>query len=236
MAERPVYVPRPYSSALVEEVFLSLTWNPGFASVQKDKNIKALHEAAAAIGIQNVLEVSSKSDSKRGQHLSAFYLKVQSSKLGEIPLESAFQGSKVFANGGPYIDLYRKGAREAKTDPRIRDSGPIVAFEFEGKRWPIEPKTVFYDWLYIGCLYPHRVWAMKLTEYGGFSDIEFNPYRSINCQARSIALFLSLLRCGKLDAAVRSPEDFIGVLVDSDYRPQLRTEDFLPRKMFTGTR
>jgi hypothetical protein len=235
MAERPIYVPRPNTGALVEEVFLPLVWNPGFAAVQKEKNIKALHEAAAAVGIRNVLEVSSKSDSQRGKHLSAFYLKVRSKKTGEIPLESAFQGSKVFTHGGPYVDLYRKEAREAKTDPRIRDSGPIVAFEFEGERWPLEPKTVFYDWLYIGCLYPHREWATKLTAYGGFSDIEFNPYRSINCQARSVALFLSLLQRGKLDEAVQSPADFIRILVNSDYRPQLRDEDFLPRKMFMGT-
>src|SRR4051812_6220059 len=96
MAERPVFIPAPDSPQLVREVFLSLRWNPGFAAVQKEKNVRALHEAAAAAGIRNVLEVSTKSDSKRGQHLSAFYLKVQDEQLGELPLESAFQGSKVF--------------------------------------------------------------------------------------------------------------------------------------------
>ena len=233
MAERPIYIPNPNSRALVEEVFLSLHWSSGFAIVQKEKNIKALHEAAAAAGIRNVLEVSSKSDKQRGQHLSAFYLKVQNERLGEIPLESAFQGSKIFERGGPYTDLYHKEPREAKKDHRIRESGSLVAFEFDGFCWPLEPKTVFYDWLYIGCLYPHREWATKLLVYGGFSDIEFNPFRSINCQARSVALFLSLMTRGDLDEAVQSPSNFIRVLRNSDYRPQLRTEDFAPGRLFT---
>lgn len=236
MAERPIYIPKPHSRALVEEVFLSLHWNSGFAVVQKERNIKALHEAAAEAGIRNVLEVSSKSDKQRGQHLSAFYLKVQNERLGEIPLESAFQGSKVFERGGPYTDLYLKEARDAKKDQRIRESGSLIAFEFDGFRWPLEPKTAFYDWLYVGCLYPYRDWATKLFAYGGFTDIEFNPFRSINCQARSVALFLSLMKRGDLDEAIQSPADFIRILRNSDYRPQLRSEDFMAGRLFTGTR
>lgn len=65
-----------------------------------------------------------------------------------------------------------------------------------------------------------------------FSDIEFNPFRSINCQARSIALFLSLMKRGQLDEAVKSPASFIKTLKDSEYRPQLRSDDFTPRGLF----
>jgi hypothetical protein len=200
--------------------------------VQKEKNIKALHEAAERAGHPNILEVSTKSDNKRGQHLTAFYLKVKSEGLGEIPLECAFQGSKVFERGGPFIDMYEMDVREAKKDPRLRESGILVAFEFEGIRWPLEPKTAFYDWLYAGCVYPYRDWAEKLYTYDGFSDIEFNPFRSINCQARSIALFLSLMKRGQLDEAVKSPASFIKTLKDSEYRPQLRSDDFTPRGLF----
>ena len=233
MAERPIFIPRPENRAMVEEIFLTLTWSPGFAVTQKEKNVKALHEAALAIGIKNILEVSTKSDKQRGQHLSAFYLKVCDKRIGEIPLECAFQGSKVFEFGGPFVDLYRKDAREAKRDERLRESGKLVAFEYDNFRWPLEPKTAFYDWLYINCLYPHREWARKLFAYGGFSDIEFNPYRSINCQARSIALFLSLMKNLKLDEAAESPQNFIRVLCDSAYRPQLRSDDFVPKRLFT---
>jgi hypothetical protein len=224
MAERPVFVPAPESAELVREVFLSLHWSPGFAVVQKEKNIKALHEAAALAGIRNVLEVSTKSKSKRGRHLSAFYMKVAHGRLGEISLESAFQGSKVFERGGPFLDLYQSKARTAKKDLRLKDSGKLVAFEFDGFRWPLEPKTAFYDFLYARCVYPHREWAVKLLDYGGFSDIEFNPFRSINCQARSIALFLSLLKRDLLDDAIASPVAFLRVLSESRYRPHLREE------------
>ena len=90
MAERPVFVPAPDSPELVKTVFLSLKWHSGFAAVQKEKNIKALHLAAASAGYQNVLEVSTKSEKNRGQKLSAFYLKVKSVQLGEIPLDVRF--------------------------------------------------------------------------------------------------------------------------------------------------
>lgn len=218
MAERPIFVPAPNDPELVKEIDLRLKWHPGFAPAQKEKNVVALHEAAAAAGYSPVLEVSSKSAEKLGRHLSAFHLKVRS-RIGEIPLESAFQGSKVFERGGPFTDLYAADAREAKRDPRLRESGRIVAFEFDGDRFPIEPRTAFYDWLYINTIHPHREWLQRLNRYAAFSDIEFNPERSVNCQARSCALFVSLMTNGLLDAAVESPQAFIGTLVAHAYRP-----------------
>ncbi|SRR5713101_410986 len=236
MAERPIFVPAPDSPELVKEVFLPLRWHSGFASVQKEKNIKALHKAAEAAGYRNVLEVSTKSENQRGQHLSAFYLKVKSERLGEIPLECAFQGSKVFERGGPFTDLYRMDVREAKRDRRLKESGALIRFYFDGVDFPPEPKTVFYDWLYVNCIYPYREWATKLYAYGGFSDIEFNPHRSINCQARSIALFLSLMKLSLLDEAVKSPSHFINLLLRFAYRPKLRTEDKAQSALFSNRR
>jgi Family of unknown function (DUF6977) len=232
MAERPIFVPHPESEELVKEVFLQLVWSPGFALVQKEKNIEALHKAAEAAGYHNILEVSTKSQYKRGQHLSAFHLKVRTKLLGDIPLESAFQGSKVFENGGPFVNLYEMEARDAKKNPRLRESGKLIGFQFEGMDWPLEPKTAFYDWLYTGSLYTHRDWIKKLSFHAGFSDIEFNPYRSINCQARSIALFLSLMKRKELDDAIKSPASFLKVLQNSSYRPQLRSDDFASRELF----
>lgn len=222
MAERPIFVSKPASAQLVEEVFLQLKWHPGFAAVQKEKNIRALHEAAARTGHLNILEVSTKSGNPRGQELSAFNLKVRNEGRGGVPLECVFQGSKVFERGGPFVDLYSMDVRSAKKDPRLKESGKLVAFEFDGSRWPLEPKTVFYDWLYVSCIYTSLDRAQELFQYGGFSDIEFNPFRSINCQARSIALFLSLMQRGELGEAVKSPSDFLRVILNSDYRPDLR--------------
>ena len=97
---------------------------------------------------------------------------------------------------------------------------------------PLEPKTAFYDWLYAGSLYPHRDWIRKLSFHDGFSNIEFNPFRSINCQARSIALFLSLMKRKELDDAIQSQTAFLKRLQTSSYRPQLRSDDFASKELF----
>lgn len=235
MAERPVFIPAPESDALVREVFLPLTWHSGFAHVQKEKNIAALHEAAAQRGLTPLLEISSKSKSERGRHMSAFHMTVPTKCCGRVKLELAFQGSKVFEHGGPYTDLYRKGDSEigqAKRDPRLQQSGRLVGFSFEGTDFPLEPKTAFYDWLYCTFLWDHRDWATKLYAYAGFTDIEFNPQRSINCQARSAALFLSLMKRCELESALQSPTSFVNTLLRSTYRPALRAEHTTGQDLF----
>jgi len=169
--------------------------------------------------------------------MSAFHMKVEVHGCGRIPLELAFQGSKVFAHGGPYTDLYQKGDREigeAKRDPRLKESGPLVGFRFNGVDFPLEPKTAFYDWLYCSFLFEYKDWALKLYSYAGFTDIEFNPNRSINCQARSAALFLSLMKRGELDEALRSPSNFIAILRAAEYRPELRSDHFATHALFAA--
>lgn len=219
MAERPIFIPSPTSPGLVRELPCQFVWNPGFAPIQKRKNIRALHEAAAAVGCSPLLEVSTKSDEKLGQHLSAFNLKVRANG-GEIPLESAFQGSKVFERGGPYTDLYSAEPRAARRDPRLQDSGRLLRFNFDSLYFPLNPKTAFYDWLYVKSLLPHREWLACLEQYAGFTDIEFNPERSINCQARSCALFVALRSKDLLESALQSPESFLELMSDYTYLPQ----------------
>ena len=221
MAERPIFIPEPDSSRLVHEIPMRLTWHPGFAASQKKKNVLALHESAARAGYAPLLEVSTKSDEKIGQRLSAFNLMVHSDSLGAIPLEKAFQGSKVFERGGPYTDLYTvEDVRDAKRDIRLKESGPLTGFKFENVWFPLEPKTAFYDWLYVTALYEHREWLRKhLLKYAGFTDIEFNPERSFNCQARSSALLVTLLKNDWIDEAVSSPSAFLRLLSSRDYRP-----------------
>jgi len=61
-------------------------------------------------------------------------------------------------------------------------------------------------------LYPHREWLQRRAEWAGFTDIEFNPERSLNCQARSFAAFISLQKRNQLDAAVSSFQNFKSVM------------------------
>ena len=39
----------------------------------------------------------------------------------------------------------------------------------------------------------------ELIDYDAFTDIEFNPQKSINCQAKSAALFVGLVKQGSID-------------------------------------
>lgn len=211
MAQRPLFVPSCVGLRLVREVMVSFPWSAGLATVQKKKNIVAMHEAAAAYGFAPLLEISTKSERKLGQRMSAFNLSVELATGRSIPLECAFQGSKVFEQGGPYTDIYHLDGRSAKNDVRIRNSGKIIGFRLEGVDFPSEPKTAFYDWLYVRALAPHEEYLQRLEEFAGFTDIEFNPQKSINCQARSCALFVSLSRKGLLQQVAHNPERFLEV-------------------------
>ncbi len=211
MAERPVFVPSSSGSLLVQEIPVQFVWNPGMAPSQKKKNIAALHETAAKKGLSPLLEISSKSDHELGKKLSAFYLKLIVDER-EATLECVFQGSKVFERGGPFRDLFWVDSREAKRDIRLQNSGRLIGFQFEGKDYPLSPSTVFYDWLYARALFPHREWLKRLQKCAGFTDIEFNPERSVNCQAHSCAAFVALEGRGQLDQAMQSFEAFRGIL------------------------
>jgi hypothetical protein len=220
MAARPIFIPFSECHRFVREISVDFKWNPGFSPVQKKKNIAAMHQAAAIKCIAPLLEVSTKSETKLGERLSAFNLPVELNDGTYTTLECAFQGSKVFENGGPYRDIYQVTSREAKKDERLRSSGRVVGFDFEGVVFPSEPKTAFYDWLYARALAPHKEYLARLEDFAGFTDIEFNPGKSINCQARSCALFVSLCRKGLLDDALSSPEKFIEtVSADSFAQP-----------------
>lgn len=225
MAVRPLFMAADSANRLVKEVSISFHWHKGMAPSQKKKNVAEMHSVAALKGFPHVLEVSTKSEDKLGQRLSAFSLPVTLSTGRQIPLECAFQGGKEFEDGGPFLDLYDMDTRDAKRDPRLSSSGKLLRFVFEETTFPLVPKTAFYDWLYIRALYPHRDFLKRLERYSGFTDIEFNPERSINCQARSCATFVALERLGLLDECVTSPSRFIEVLLpDSLEQPHSDSE------------
>lgn len=212
MAKRPVFVPKLNGDLMVVAMPIEFTWHSGMAKSQKQKSIRSLHEAVKlSRGLENILEISSKSEDKLGVQLSAFSLMLKTPNGFRAPVEVLFQGSKIFTNGGPYTDIYQKDSREAKKDERLKTSGKLIMFRYEGFDWPLNPQTVFYDWLYLSALQQNPCLAQQLKKYDGFSDIEFNPEKSINCQAASAALYKSLVERKLLDLALSSPEDFIEV-------------------------
>lgn len=191
MAKRPVFIPGK-DWVVIEEVEFS--WHAGFAPSQKKKSIKELHknflESAPS---RKILEISSKSDVALGVSLSAFNLLIEyNCKM--VSFESIFQGSKKFENGGPYLDLIEVSPKLAKRDPRLKNSGELIGFSYQKEDWPSEPKTFFYDYMYIKAVAAHPQLLEELVTYEAFTDIEFNPKKSINCQAKAAALLVTLYR------------------------------------------
>ncbi|MCL2715396.1 MAG: hypothetical protein FWD68_12625 [Alphaproteobacteria bacterium] len=213
MAQRPVFIPSVDGATLVTTRHVRFTWFPGMSVSQKQRSITSLHEATRLLpGIERVLEISSKSPERLGSALSAFNLSLTMAECSRtFSVECAFQSSKVFQHGGPYIDILDMTSREAKKDERLLSSGRLTAFRFFGTDWELEPQTAFYDWLYISALNGHPGLAAQLLDYSAFTDIEFNPERSINCQAYSAALYVSLHKRSLLEEATSSKEAFLRV-------------------------
>lgn len=210
MAKRLCFVSTPNDAQVYREIEVSFKYYSGFALSQKRKSIHSLHESISRMNESlRVLEVSTKSDNPIGVALSAFNLAFfDDNSRREFPLENIFQSSKVFENGGPYRDLLYVHPRDAKRDKRLVSSGELKCFNYDNTLWELEPKTMFYDWIYITALNRNEELSRKILEYNAFTDIEFNHRKSFNCQARSTAIFVSLKKKGILNEALDDKEKF----------------------------
>ncbi|WP_149589554.1 DarT1-associated NADAR antitoxin family protein [Tabrizicola flagellatus] len=173
---------------------VAFTWHPGLSLAQKRRNVEALH-AAALLQLKlsrPPLEVSTKSKDELGVSLSAFNLLLPDSAGREMPVECWFQSAKKFQSGGPFADLRYEKPSAAKADPRLKSSGQLLCFVLDGEVWPLAPPPSFYDWLYLRALNRNQSTLARIAEYPAFTDIEFNPAVSVNCQAHSVALAVAL--------------------------------------------
>ena len=211
MAKRPVFIAKnSYPYYEIQEVVFD--FYSGFAISQKQKSIKSLHEKFMEQnkGI-HVLEVSTKSLELLGTKLSAFNLPL-CVEGKEISVECIFQASKKFEKGGPYADILNMNSREAKKDLRLKESGKIEAFVFNGQYFENEPKDYFYNWIYIKALYEQKEYLEQVKKYSAFTDIEFNPERSLNCQAKAIAIAIGLLQAGVLEDCMADRERLLEIV------------------------
>lgn len=176
------------------------------AAKQRAGLMQALHDTLREQG-QIPLEVSAKSDVELGRKLSTAKL-----KLGNCHIENVFQASKVFAFGGPYLDLLGLSSKAAKQDPRLKTSGKLVSFRSNGFEWALEHETIFYDWLHY-CAIRENLTAAELDQlisHTAFTNIEFDPKAPVNTPARSVALVAALYTLlGSLPAL--KPNEFIQI-------------------------
>jgi len=229
MATRIVFFPTiAQSPYLYEEKVVEFDWVPGMSVSQGTKSVINLHKATKSIyGDIDVLEISSRSPTLEGIRLSAFNLSLESAGKS-VSVESAYQSAKVFEFGGPYQDILSMSSLDAKRDSRLKKSGKLISFRFEDKEWPVAQSPNFYDYLYIRGLIGNSKKEILQT-YRAFTDIAFSQTsldykknKSFNCQARSAAIYLSLLE--------RMPEenvlDFLSKMEHSDEVPTNQMELF----------
>jgi hypothetical protein len=207
MAQRPVFSPTRTAPFAVERM-VDFQWFAGFALAQQRRSIASLHEAAGRSGLSPVLEISSKSPVELGVKLSAFNLRLRFGDASAT-VEAWFQSGKVFENGGPYLEFLTMPGRDIKRDERLRTSGRLREFRFSDEVWPLVPRTSFYDWLYLNALAQQPALSEQLLAFEGFTDIAFNPDKSLNCQARSAAMFVGLTRAGLADRIGQGRDGFI---------------------------
>ena len=208
MAVRPVFVVSLDSRYCIRKN-VEFEFFSGFSDKQKRRSICSLHQEYLKDNKgKKILEISSKSEDELGVSLSAFNLMIKTKNGKEFSVESAFQASKVFERGGPYKDLLDVPSNKAKRDERLKNSGKIVSFRIDGKEFATEPKTYFYNWLYINTLHLHDRLTEQLIEYDAFTDIAFNPQKSINCQAEAAAIYVSLVKQGLLEEALKNKDRF----------------------------
>lgn len=202
MAERLCFLVNDNNS--VEEVYVNFTFVKGMAFSQK---VKCAQSLAEAINNQfphlKHLEVSTKSQNELGKQLSAFNL-----MYGQYSVESVFQSSKVFVDGTQYGFIIDYKPLDAKKYVKENQKGGLIKFRFNGVDYPINPKSAFYDWIYINAL-NKSIYAEEVIEYDVFSDIEFNDKKSINCQARAVAIYVSITRTGKKEYYLSNFNHFI---------------------------
>lgn len=228
MAIRPVFTVRE-EAPFYEQENIGFSFYSGLSLTQAQKSVSSMHAVYKEKNPDiKVLEISTKSTNLLGIKLSAFNLMYRLSNGHEYCIESVFQSGKCFADGTQFPDLLYVSPYEAKKDERIRQHGDVDHFMLERISFPNNPPTFFYDWLYANALRQHPRLVEELMQYSAFTDIAFNPQRSINCQARSAAIFVSLLKTNILSEALSSPNMFrqivYGHLLDQKQPPLHQAE------------
>lgn len=138
----------------------------------------------------NNLEVSSRSGVPEGRALSAMFLRTRSG----YTVEGLYQGSKVFANGGPYLLPPSASGFEAKAYARRMAKGSaLVGFRLPGAGSLIDfHKSIeVYNYIYLAALAANPKLESFILQFESFSDCFYRP-GIFACQARSCALFVAL--------------------------------------------
>ncbi len=187
MVTRPIYI----STNIPEKPFIKkdieFDWVKGLSYSQKCKRRDSLHEAIVKTKlypIDKILEISTKSNIGLGINLSALNLTVKFNSGNEIPVESIYQASKVF-----------------------NKNYEVTKFKYGNSEFEKDPYSMYYDYIYMLGLYSHKEYHDELNNYDIFTDIEFNPKKQLNTQARAVAIWNTLYR-NNMTGIIESQDEF----------------------------
>lgn len=183
----------------------------GFAESQKQKCISSFHdEIQKRNSSAKILEVSRKSPNILGNLLSAFNLNI-TIKDYVFTVESLYQASKVFGSL-QFIECLNMEPGDAKRYVKHKVSSfnlSITEFNLFGRKFPILPTSIFYDYLYVLSLYQNKSIANEIIKYNCFTDIEFNPKKQFSSQARSCSLYKYLYLNNMVEEFLKDYTKFI---------------------------
>ena len=180
------------------------------------------------------LEISSRSRDPLGRELSAMNLPAAGDPRGR-PVEAVYQAAKCYGGGGPDAPGCDSGYAAKRRDRERRREGPLSAFEHEGRRWPTETGSAFYDWLWTRSAIAR--WGIgvvdRLREYDAFSD-QFHRAGALACQAKTAAIVAGMGRARVL-AATESPEAWLRETRGlAEHREPAAGETAAPSRIYAG--
>ena len=217
MAEKSVFVSKT-EYPFFEEIHVNIDWFGGFTISQKRKCQIGLHQNFLMdYSEEKVLEISSASLMSLGSGLSAMNLSKRTQK-GLTTVESAFQSSRIYSDGirtvGPFPDYLFLPGRECKKLVKEKSAGMhSYMYEFDGMVFyaPAWHISQFYDFLYLDALLEQENEEVRenlLKEgYTAFTDL---ATKSLNCQARSAAIFVGVTKAGLIDE-VRNYDSYLNL-------------------------
>lgn len=187
MAIRPIYISTNDINKPFIKKDITFDWVKGMSYSQKCKRRDSLHKAISNLeiyDINKVLEISTKSDKEIGVNLSALNLNIDLKNGKRKTVEDIYQASKV-------LDENKK----------------IIEFKFGSTIFEKDPYSMYYDYLYMVGIYCNQNYWKELNNYNIFTDIEFNPNKQRNTQARAAAIWNTLYR-NNMAEIVKNREEF----------------------------
>ena len=222
MAKRIVFM-KNNTAPFNEELEVEFTWAQGLNTICRQRSIHNLFDKAGRVyPCIRILDTSYVSDQQEGGMLSSFNLPITLASGETVPLECAYQGSKMIDHAGPYKELFHADPMKVKTEACL--NGEVTGFRFEGVDYAAASPHAFYNWLFCRALHQNQELAEQLEKYDAFCDIMNRPDAE-ECEARAVAVYEGLRISNKLSACLDSYDVFCDAMNGLEIAVPLEAEE-----------